>query len=287
MERTELAKMLSIHDQTLYKYESGQRLIPLELLYKIAKIVNKPFNWFLGENEDDKEIQERLARALNMSIGDIIKTKKVPIIGEVIAGPPMLAIENIDDYVNVSTDVNADFALKVTGDSMEPFLKKDDIVVCRQADCAEPGDMVVVLPNGDDATVKYLMKDELGHYFLRAANPNYRDIPIQDPRAKVVGVVTQVIKKPEPYTSLPADSRELAELGFSNDDIMNDPLIKDTLKLVGRAHQELSKSAKEDMAKMIKMWVENLIGKNQQIEGGKEKAVSQPPPAQGRGLADD
>lgn len=82
---------------------------------------------------------------------------KIPVIGRVIAGIPIEAIEEIIDYEEIS-DAMANngeyFALQVKGDSMEPKMSDGDVVIVRKQETAQTGDVAIVLVNGDEATVK-------------------------------------------------------------------------------------------------------------------------------------
>ena len=82
----------------------------------------------------------------------------VPVIGQVAAGSPIFADENIEDYIHVSRNLARGsaryFALRVRGDSMDAVAIKDgDIVLVRAQAIADPGERVIALI-GDDATVK-------------------------------------------------------------------------------------------------------------------------------------
>lgn len=98
---------------------------------------------------------------------------QVPVYGRVAAGIPIEAIENIIDYEDIpDTWTGVYGAMRVQGDSMAPrILDGDTIIVRRQSD-AESGDVVVAIINGQDATVKKLIKHDDG-ITLQAFNPAY------------------------------------------------------------------------------------------------------------------
>jgi repressor LexA len=104
----------------------------------------------------------------------------IPILGRVMAGPPMLAVENWEGMLPFKPpkhDGQAYFALRITGDSMiGAGIFPSDYVIVRQQDTADPGNIVVALL-GDEATVKFLRQH--GHGFvLEAANPTYAPIAL-------------------------------------------------------------------------------------------------------------
>jgi len=97
---------------------------------------------------------------------------RVPILGQVRAGMPILAVENHDGYVDFSVKGYPQkelFALRVTGDSMiEAGILDGDILVVHQDATAENGDIVVALVE-DSATVKTFYKED-GHFRLQPEN---------------------------------------------------------------------------------------------------------------------
>lgn len=66
------------------------------------------------------------------------------------------------------------FALKIKGDSMEPRITEGDVVIVREQSDVDSGDIAIVLVNGDEGTVKKLMKYENGSIALVASNPAYQ-----------------------------------------------------------------------------------------------------------------
>lgn len=114
-----------------------------------------------------------IIRLADPSVPDVVS---VPIVGEVAAGPAMLAEENIIGEVLVEASVvgrSRCFALKVVGDSMvKGGIRDGDLVVVRQQPVAESGDVVVALL-GEEATVKRLRITDEG-VELRPENPRYQ-----------------------------------------------------------------------------------------------------------------
>lgn len=106
---------------------------------------------------------------------------KIPLLGRIAAGAPILAEENIEDYLTFprailpSNSEKEIFALRVTGDSMiDAKIHDGDIAIIRKTSIAENGDIVVALI-GDEATLKYFYKEK-DHVRLEPANPKYKPI---------------------------------------------------------------------------------------------------------------
>ena len=100
------------------------------------------------------------------------KTSKVPLLGTIACGEPLLAEENLDGYVEMPENVHADFCLRCNGDSMVGARIKDgDVVFIRQQPEVENGEIAAVIID-DEATLKrvYLSADKI---ILQPENPRY------------------------------------------------------------------------------------------------------------------
>ena len=136
-------------------------------------------------------------RAIELLVGRAKRAMRgtgLPLVGRVAAGEPLLAEENIEEYVQVPSAIGGergDYVLEVKGDSMRDagILEGDYVVVSEAAD-ADNGEIVVALLE-DEATVKrfYREKDRVR---LQPANKAYKPIRTRD--AKVLGRVVGVYR---------------------------------------------------------------------------------------------
>jgi len=119
----------------------------------------------------------------------------VPLVGQVAAGTPILAEENIEDQLEIPAVIGADdgdYALRVRGDSMrDAGILEDDYVVVHPADDADNGQIVVAMIE-DEATVKRFFRDGES-VRLQPENPAYEPIISQD--VDVLGKVIGVFRK--------------------------------------------------------------------------------------------
>jgi repressor LexA len=121
-----------------------------------------------------------------------VREPGLPLVGQVAAGAPILAEENIEEYLEVPNVIggeSGDYILRVKGDSMcDAGILEGDYVVVRPADDAANGEIVVAMID-DEATVKafYREKDRVR---LQPANKAYKPIRSRDVRllGRVVGV---------------------------------------------------------------------------------------------------
>ncbi len=127
-------------------------------------------------------------------------TIQLPLVGRVAAGFPILAEENIEDYIMLPrTLVKSEgryFALRVHGDSMvNAGILDGDMVIVRSANVAQVGEIVVALVK-DEVTVKRLVS-QYNRKFLKAENPSYPDIHPKHEwsiQGKVIGLIRDNIQ---------------------------------------------------------------------------------------------
>ena len=135
----ELAKYLGVSNTTVNNYVKGYNMPRMDKIDGICR--------FFGISRSDL-ISDLPAKE---------KGLKIPVLGKIIAGVPIEAITDILDYEEIDKDMalRGDFfALKVTGRSMEPTIKENDIVIVRQQPDVENGEIAVVMVNGNEATLK-------------------------------------------------------------------------------------------------------------------------------------
>jgi repressor LexA len=140
---------------------------------------------------------ELLDRAME-SVRSAVRPSGVPLVGSVAAGQPILAEENIEEYVDVPSAVggeDGDFVLRVRGESMiDAGILEGDYVVVRPQDVAGDGDIVVALVGEEaEATVKRFFH-ESDHVRLQPENESMEPIRATDVRVlgKVVGLFRSV-----------------------------------------------------------------------------------------------
>ena len=138
---------------------------------------------------------ELLDRAAD-AVKSVVRPTGLPLIGHVAAGAPILAEENIEDYVAVPAlagGEDGEYVLRVRGESMKNAgILPDDYVVVRPQDTASDGEIVVALV-GEEATVKRFFR-EADHVRLQPENDAMEPIRSREVRVlgRVVGVFRQV-----------------------------------------------------------------------------------------------
>lgn len=148
-----LADMIGESKQTIYKYETGiVTNIPSDKIELIAKALRVQPEWIMGWTDTESvEIPPGFEPPPKM--------RKVPLIGEIACGEPILAEQNIEDYLDIPEEVHCDFLLRCKGDSMiDAGIQSGDVVFVRIQETVENGEIAAVRI-GDEATLKRVYWD--------------------------------------------------------------------------------------------------------------------------------
>nr|DAW72645.1 MAG TPA: Repressor protein CI [Caudoviricetes sp.] len=181
MSLQDVAEASGVARSTVQRYETAKiQNIKLPVVESFARVLNVNPAWLIGKS-DDMEIPSTnfIDTSLFPNIFPLPKTKKIPLLGTIACGEPILATENIESYVDMDADVHADFALRCQGDSMiNARIMDGDIVFIRKQDMVDNGEIAAVLMDDcseSQATLKrvYVSDDKIR---LCAENPNYQDM---------------------------------------------------------------------------------------------------------------
>lgn len=164
----ELAAKLGYKSKsTIAKIENGTNDIVQSKVVEFAEVLNTTVAHLMGWDNN-------VGPTPNST-----KTKKkditINVLGSVAAGMPIEAIEDIIDTEEISEEMASTgefFGLKIKGDSMTPNICNGDVVIVRQQEYAENGDIVIATVNGTDATCKRLRKYRDGIELI-SSNPSY------------------------------------------------------------------------------------------------------------------
>lgn len=182
MSQAKLADELGVSASTVAMWESGER---------------EPKNY---------ETLEIIADYFNVNMEVLLTGKlaptKIPVLGKVVAGIPLEAVEEIIDYEEIPQSMARNgeyFALQIKGNSMEPKFSEGDVVIVRKQEDVDNGDIAIVLVNGNDATVKKIKKFD-GGINLIPTNSEYEVITytadeIEKLPVRIIGKVVELRAK--------------------------------------------------------------------------------------------
>lgn len=183
---TELSEKTGISKSTISRYLSGGYIAKQKNLLKLSLALHVEPKFLFSDALEELDAN--------------LKVYSIPIVGKVVAGTPIDAIENITDYIRVTNPAAADgsyYALHVTGASMEPEMREGDLVIVHKQDYFDSGDICIVLVNGDEATVKKVIKSDQGITLIgfnaTVYPPHFYNVrQVEELPVRVIGKVKEV-----------------------------------------------------------------------------------------------
>lgn len=186
----ELSKLVGVSAPTIQRYESGEiKNVRRDKISKLAKALNVSPAYLMGwEDENSDPILENIPGIITP-----VKLKKIPILGTIACGNPILAEENYDGYFMIDENLPySDFILRAKGDSMiDANIHEGDLVFFRKQNDVDNGTIAAVLIE-DEATLKRVNKSN-DTLILQPCNTNYNPIIINKSDNKKVLILGQMV----------------------------------------------------------------------------------------------
>ena len=164
----EVGNYVGVGKSTVKKWETGyisnMKRDKISLLAKILQI--SPASLIIDNSEEDI-----FSQFDNISP---IRTQRIPLLGEIACGEPIYCDEDRESYVEIGTDIRADFCLRAKGDSMiNARICDGDIVFIRQQPMVENGEIAAVIIDNEATLKRVYYYREDGKLVLQAENPKY------------------------------------------------------------------------------------------------------------------
>ncbi|WKK68330.1 XRE family transcriptional regulator [Brochothrix thermosphacta] len=205
---SELARRVGMAKSALSRYFNKTREFPLNKVEDFARVLDSTSEYILGfEDEDITSIYSQLneqrqtkvynyaSRQLeeqNSNVTSIDKNKKVYVLGKTAANPIEVSYGDAvyDETIDTNVPRNADCALVIQGDSMEPLLHDGSIVFYKQQCEVENGEIAIVDIDGNGVTCKkvYFNYDD-NIVLLKSLNEKYDDRELSPERVRIIGKV--------------------------------------------------------------------------------------------------
>ena len=167
----EASRLLKMPYTTYVNYEKELREPTSEVLIQLANFFGVSVDYIVGRSA----VSECHDLPLPANIIPMPEMKKIPLIGSIACGAPILADEHIEEYIDIPCHIHAEFALTCKGDSMiNARIFDGDVVYIRQQDTVDSGEIAAVLIDGE-ATLKRVRIFE-DHISLEPENPQYRPL---------------------------------------------------------------------------------------------------------------
>lgn len=170
----DVAEALGRDRSTYYRYERGDiENLPYGVLQNIAKVLRVSEGYLItGEHPPS--------------------FKRIPVLGTIAAGEPILAVEEMADFVEVYSGSDVDFCLRVTGDSMiDARIHDGDLVFVRRQPVVENGEIAAVLID-EEVTLKRFYRNE-GVVILKPENSRYQPTFYSERNFKHVRVLGRAV----------------------------------------------------------------------------------------------
>lgn len=183
LSNVELSEIIGVSESTVGKWLLEKSIPRMGAIEKLASYFHINKSDLLEDRSNAKEIKLD------------IEPRKIPILGKIAAGTPILAVENHEDYFDTSEFINADFALQIQGDSMIGSRIYDgDIVFLKKQSYIDNGQIGAFLIDGE-ATLKIFNK-QAGTVMLLSSNPSYSPIVLNPDKenlilGKLIGVYSR------------------------------------------------------------------------------------------------
>ena len=157
--------------QAISAYTTGVRVPKRPVINALAEALGVNPLWLMGY---DVGKYTNIVSSVPPGFQPLPKRDRIPRVGQIACGEPILAEENIDGYDEVPSDWHADFTLLCKGDSMEPKIKDGDVVAIHCQPMVENGEIAAVLIDGEATLKRVVLFDD--HIELRAENPAFATI---------------------------------------------------------------------------------------------------------------
>ncbi len=176
MEQSDLADKLGVSQSSVSHWINGNKYPRIDTIEKMAEIFN------VRKSDITDEPRSRS------------NSKRIPLIGTIAAGQPILAEQNIEDYFSLDNKIKADFCLKIKGDSMiNVNIMDGDIVFIRKQDDLEDGEIGAVLVD-DSATLKRFFREN-GSVILQSENFTYKPMVISKGEVRILGKMVASLRQ--------------------------------------------------------------------------------------------
>lgn len=170
----QVAQQVGVGRSTVRKWETGMIAnMRRDKIAKLASALHTTPGYLMGWDDDESGFNT--GSSFPENIIPLPSLNKVPLIGTIACGAPILAEEHIEDYVDMPAHIHADFALTCKGDSMiNARIFDGDVVYIRQQDSIENGQIAAVLIDGEATLKRVRLFDD--HISLEPENPQYRPL---------------------------------------------------------------------------------------------------------------
>ena len=173
LSQEQLGEAIGVSKSTIGMYEQGKRMPNTNTILKdIAAYFGVSIDYLVGFSGSENDTTEDFSR---LGLRPVSR-RKIPMIGKIACGEPIMCEEAYETFVDTGADINADFCVVTQGDSMiNARILDGDIVFLRQQEMVENGEIAAVIVNDSEITLKrFFYYPELNQVVLQPENPSFR-----------------------------------------------------------------------------------------------------------------
>lgn len=174
LSQEQLADAIGVSKSTIGMYEQGKRMPNTNTILKdIASYFGVSIDYLVGYLPEEKDLSEDDFSRFNLRP---IQSRRIPMLGKIACGEPIMCEEEYETFLDVGTDISADFCVRAQGDSMiNARILDGDIVFIRKQEMVENGEIAAIIVNDSEVTLKrFFYYPDLNQVVLQPENPTYR-----------------------------------------------------------------------------------------------------------------
>lgn len=188
--QSDISRELNIPRSGICQYLKGKGNPTTDRIIRLASYFKVNPDWLLGKVDDD--FMEAVVHEVAVTNIIPFETKKIPLLGDIACGEPIICNQEYDLYINVAANLNADFCVRAKGDSMiNARIFDGDLVICKKQPTVENGEIAVVIID-NEATLKRFYKHE-NSIELRPENPLHKPINFSDAEQESVRILGKAV----------------------------------------------------------------------------------------------
>ena len=189
---------ITMNKSDISQYVSGKTEPGSKKLTILGLALNVTETWLMGydvpmdrEDTDSIMLDAKYSSNLPENVRPAVK-RRYKYLGEISCGEPIFADEQVETYIDLESDINADFVLRAKGDSMiNARINDGDLVFIKEQPDVSDGEIAAVIID-EEATLKRVYKYD-DHITLNAENPSYKPIQVRRNEAKTVRIIGKAV----------------------------------------------------------------------------------------------
>ena len=191
MRAVELARLTGLSKARISQYTNGIYVPKADAMHKLARALEVSDLWLEGY---DVSMERSAGNIPNYPDIFPIERRRIPVLGEIACGKPILTDEEHDSFVMSGTNLDADFCLRAKGDSMIGARIQDgDIVFIKKSDMVANGEIAAVVIENEATLKRVYYYPEKSKLILTPENPKYEPLVFMGPELDEIHILGKAV----------------------------------------------------------------------------------------------